>query len=144
MVTFTRIDTALAHQLNGGGNVVFAGACRKVATGLRRYCTQRVGGRSSDAVDGCHDFDTAICDVDTAIVDSCCWVVQARFESVVSNLVERAENSAAARSRIMDADFAAETAALAKNQILQQAGISVLAQANAHASERTGSSPVSY
>ena len=40
------------------------------------------------------------------------------------------ENSSAARSRIMDADFASETAALAKNQILQQAGISVLAQAN--------------
>ena len=42
-----------------------------------------------------------------------------------------AENSTAARSRIMDADFASETAQLAKTQILQQAGISVLAQANA-------------
>ena len=42
-----------------------------------------------------------------------------------------AENQAAARSRIVDADFAAETAALTKGQILQQAGIAVLAQANA-------------
>ena len=57
--------------------------------------------------------------------------VQSRFDSVISNLMNVSENSSAARSRIMDADFAAETAALAKNQILQQAGISVLAQANA-------------
>lgn len=57
--------------------------------------------------------------------------VQSRFDSVVSNLMNVAENASAARSRIMDADFAAETAQLAKTQILQQAGISVLAQANA-------------
>lgn len=57
--------------------------------------------------------------------------VQSRFDSVVSNLMNVSENSQAARSRIMDADFASETAALAKNQVLQQAGISVLAQANA-------------
>jgi flagellin len=54
-----------------------------------------------------------------------------RLDSVVSNLQNVAENSAAAKSRIMDADFAQETAQLAKTQILQQAGISVLAQANA-------------
>jgi flagellin len=57
--------------------------------------------------------------------------VQSRFDSVISNLMNVSENSAAARSRIMDADFASETAQLAKSQILQQAGISVLAQANA-------------
>lgn len=57
--------------------------------------------------------------------------VQSRFDSVVSNLMNVAENASAARSRIMDADFASETAQLAKTQILQQAGISVLAQANA-------------
>ncbi|MDB2511082.1 flagellin [Luminiphilus sp.] len=57
--------------------------------------------------------------------------VQSRLDSVVSNLMNVAENSAAAKSRIMDADFAQETAQLAKTQILQQAGISVLAQANA-------------
>ncbi len=56
--------------------------------------------------------------------------IQSRFESVVSNLSVTAENLSAARSRIQDADFAAETAALTKDQILQQAGISILAQAN--------------
>lgn len=57
--------------------------------------------------------------------------VQNRFESTISNLQSVSENVTAARSRIQDADFAAETAMLTKNQILQQAGISVLSQANA-------------
>ena len=57
--------------------------------------------------------------------------IQSRFESVVSSLSTTAENLSAARSRIQDADFASETAALTKAQILQQAGISILAQANA-------------
>ena len=57
--------------------------------------------------------------------------VQIRFESTISNLSVSAENLSAARSRIRDADFAAETAELTRSQILQQAGISVLAQANA-------------
>ena len=57
--------------------------------------------------------------------------VQTRFESTISNLSITAENLSAARSRIQDADFAAETANLTRAQILQQAGTSVLAQANA-------------
>jgi flagellin len=57
--------------------------------------------------------------------------VQLRFESTISNLSISVENLSAARSRIRDADFAAETAELTRSQILQQAGISVLAQANA-------------
>ena len=56
---------------------------------------------------------------------------QNRLDSVVSNLMNIAENASAAKSRIMDADFASETAELARTQLLQQAGISVLAQANA-------------
>lgn len=57
--------------------------------------------------------------------------VQNRFESTIANLSTSVENLSAANSRIVDADFASETAALAKSQVLQQAGISVLAQANA-------------
>ncbi len=56
--------------------------------------------------------------------------VQNRFESVVSNLQVSVENLSAAKSRIMDADFAAETANLTRGQILQQAGTAMLAQAN--------------
>ena len=55
---------------------------------------------------------------------------QNRFEAVVSNLQVAAENTASARSRIMDADFASETANLSRSQILQQAGTAMVAQAN--------------
>ena len=55
---------------------------------------------------------------------------QNRFEATVSDLKNNVENLSGARSRIQDADFAEETAALAKNQILQQAGMAMLAQAN--------------
>jgi flagellin len=56
--------------------------------------------------------------------------VQSRFENAVSNIQIQAENTAAARGRIMDADFAAETANLSRAQILQQAGTAMVAQAN--------------
>jgi flagellin len=56
--------------------------------------------------------------------------VQNRLESTISNLQSVAENVAAARARIMDADFAAETAELTKAQVMQQAGVAMLAQAN--------------
>ncbi|MCC5796395.1 MAG: flagellin [Methylophaga sp.] len=57
--------------------------------------------------------------------------VQLRFESTIANLSISSENLSASRSRIMDADFAAETANLTRSQILQQAGTAMLAQANA-------------
>jgi flagellin len=56
---------------------------------------------------------------------------QNRFSSAIANLQTTAENLSASRSRIQDADFAAETAGLTRNQILQQAGVAMLAQANA-------------
>jgi len=56
--------------------------------------------------------------------------VQNRFDSVVSSIQTTSENLSASRSRIRDADFAAETAALTRAQILQQAGVSILGQAN--------------
>lgn len=56
--------------------------------------------------------------------------VQNRFEAVISNLQNYAENLTASRSRIEDTDFASETAKLTRAQILQQAGVSILAQAN--------------
>lgn len=57
--------------------------------------------------------------------------VQNRFESTIANLATTSENLSASNSRIRDADFAAETAELARTQVLQQAGLSVLSQANA-------------
>ncbi len=57
--------------------------------------------------------------------------LQSRFESTIVNLQTTSENLSASRSRIRDADFAQETAQLTRNQILQQAGVAMLAQANA-------------
>lgn len=73
-------------------------------------------------------MDTALTTVNTARAKL--GAVQNRFESVVSSLQVSSENQSAAKSRIMDADFAAETANLTRGQILQQAGTAMLAQAN--------------
>ena len=77
----------------------------------------------------------AITSIDTAIdaINSqraTFGAVQNRFENVVSTLMVSTENQSAARSRIMDADYAAETANLSRAQILQQAGNAMVAQAN--------------
>lgn len=73
-------------------------------------------------------IDDAIADVDS--YRSTLGAVENRLDHTVSNLMNRVENQSAAKSRIEDADFAAESANLAKNQVLQQAGTAMLAQAN--------------
>ena len=80
--------------------------------------------------------DAAIALVDTALdvvtTDRATYgAVQNRFQSVINNLQVASENQAAARGRIMDADFAQETANMTRFQILQQAGTAMVAQANA-------------
>jgi flagellin len=80
--------------------------------------------------------NTALAAVDTAMDlvttnRALYGATQNRFQSVINNLSVAAENQAAARSRIMDADFAMETANLTRLQIMQQAGTAMVAQANA-------------
>jgi len=72
--------------------------------------------------------DSAIATVDS--IRGGLGAVQNRFESTIANLQNVSENLSAARSRILDADIAQETSAMTKNNILQQAGVSILAQAN--------------
>lgn len=74
-------------------------------------------------------LDSAIDTVSSSRADL--GALQSRFEGVLSQLSSARENTEAARSRIMDADYAAETANLSRSQILQQAGTAMLAQANA-------------
>jgi len=74
-------------------------------------------------------IDNALNSVNSARADL--GAVQNRFEATISNLEVNSENLSAANSRIRDADFAAEAANLARSQVLQQAGISILSQANA-------------
>lgn len=73
-------------------------------------------------------MDAALTAVNSARADL--GAIQNRFESVVSNLSVNSENLSASKSRITDADFAAETANLSRSQILQQAGTAMVAQAN--------------
>lgn len=80
--------------------------------------------------------NTAITRVDAALtavssLRSTLGAIQNRFESTITNLTTAAENLTSSRSRIQDADFAMETANLTRAQILQQAGVAILAQANA-------------
>ncbi len=91
------------------------------------------------AIDGAatvSDIGTVISDIDTALnlindTRATFGATQSRFDAIVSNLQQSVENQAAARSRIMDADYASETANMSRAQILQQAGTAMVAQANA-------------
>jgi flagellin len=80
---------------------------------------------SADAI---KSIDGAIGQIDNMRGDL--GAVQNRFESTIANLNNVSENLSAARSRILDADIAEETSAMIKNNILQQAGVSILVQAN--------------
>jgi len=73
-------------------------------------------------------IDKALASIDSQRGDL--GAIQNRFESTIANLQNISENISAARSRILDADIAQETSAMTKNNILQQAGVSILAQAN--------------
>jgi flagellin len=91
---------------------------------------------SGVGVDTVANANFAIARIDSALTDvnglrGNLGAIQNRFESTIINLQTVSENLAASRGRIQDADFAAETAALTKAQILQQAGVAVLSQANA-------------
>lgn len=83
----------------------------------------------TDAQMAIDQLDNALKEINTNRADL--GAIQNRFSSVVANLQATSENLSASRSRIQDADFAAETAALTRAQILQQAGVAMLAQANA-------------
>jgi len=80
------------------------------------------------AVEALDVVDLALEDVSSARAEL--GALQNRLESTINNLSTTSENLSASRSRILDADFASETAQLSRNQIIQQAGVSILAQAN--------------
>ncbi len=134
-ISFSVTDASLSYALfssNGSGNITSA-TTSGAGGGTVSVSTTRVNDVDISSVTGANDaleiIDAALTQLDSQRADL--GAVQNRFESVIANLSNVSENSAAARSRIQDADFAQETANLARAQILQQAGISVLAQANA-------------
>lgn len=109
------------------GSLVAAAASTAVGSSLSKVSDVNIGTQSG-ANSALDVIDAALSFVNSVRGDL--GAIQNRFTSTISNLQNVTENVSAARSRIQDADFAAETSNLTKNQILQQAGISVLAQAN--------------
>ncbi|WP_283164853.1 flagellin [Marinobacter sp. M3C] len=116
---------AITVAATGGASTVFSTGANAVSGNLQDADVLTVDGANTTI----QRVDAAL----TSISDlrSTFGAIQNRFESTIANLSTSVENLSAANSRILDADFASETAALAKSQVLQQAGISVLAQANA-------------
>jgi flagellin len=87
-----------------------------------------LGADATTARTAMDNIDTALAAVNTA--RSGFGAAQNRFDSVISNLQVSVENQASARGRIMDTDFASETANMSRAQVLQQAGMAMLSQAN--------------
>lgn len=142
--------TRLTGQTKFNGNNVLTGTSQTYQVGAGTTDTITVAGTDLTAVTSKTALAAAAATNDittvakstatmTAIDDALAEVnterasfgaTQNRFESVVSNLQVSVENLSAAKSRIVDTDFAAETANLTRGQILQQAGTAMLAQAN--------------
>lgn len=123
--------------LGAGGNITIqtgAGTSNTTTFNVTSTTTTTLGINALDVTaSGGPATDIALIDTAIASVNdqrSQLGADQAAFESAIRNAMNVAENTAAARSRILDTDYATETANLTKNQILQQAATSILAQAN--------------
>ena len=127
------VTTRGSVTLSATGTIAFAGGA--AATGFAADIGLDTDGVDDIDITTAAGAQSAIKRVDAAL-DSVnsnranLGAIQNRFESTISNLSTTSENLSAARSRIRDADFAEETASLTRSQILQQAGVSILSQAN--------------
>jgi flagellin len=135
------VATAVAAQLSGvsvsaatgaaawtaasDGSVTLSGGSDQIVTTAVADITIATREGAQSAISS---VDKALEDVDN--IRGGLGAVQNRFESTIANLNNVAENLSAARSRILDADIAQETSNMTKQNILQQAGVSILAQAN--------------
>ncbi|NYR11856.1 flagellin [Pseudoalteromonas sp. MIP2626] len=121
--SFSVVGTT-ANEILGGGLAAGGGASKldQVAN-IDISGTTGEGSQNAIAV-----IDAALAQIDSQRADI--GAVQNRFGHTISNLANIQENVSASRSRIQDTDFATETAQMTKNQILQQAGTSILSQAN--------------
>jgi flagellin len=130
-VTFHSSEAAFSVKsdtlANRGG--LFAGAANTSYSSNQEKLSAVDISTADGAQDAISVIDGALQQINSIRADL--GAVQNRFQSTISNLTTTSENIAGARSRIQDADFAAETANLTRAQILQQAGVAMLAQANA-------------
>jgi flagellin len=128
------LATALTTLFNGtntatvtAGTVTVNALSTSENTELNAFTASVVPGQTK-ALSAIAAIDSALTEVNTASATQ--GALQNRFSAVISNLTSFSQSQTAAKSRIVDADFAAETAKLSKNQILSQAGTAMLAQAN--------------
>jgi flagellin len=128
----------ISLRSNSGAAITVAGTTNDATVaGFANGATAAVAttGIAGLSVSSFANAQTALVQIDSALTAingsrANLGAVQSRFESAISNIQISAENTTAARSRIMDTDFAAETAQLSRAQILQQAGNAMLSQAN--------------
>ena len=122
------LSASKSFTLTGTGSGLSYGGFSALTVGLTKLSSVAI-----DTVTGANNaiavLDAALAQVDSQRADL--GAVQNRLSSTVTNLQATQENLTQARSRILDTDFAAETANLTRAQILQQAGTAMLAQANA-------------
>ena len=131
----------VSKAVDTDGKLVFTGAAIGTALAAATTAVETSSVAAANSVDDILVTDAASAKAALAVVDSALEMMsdfRARLGAssnrmfiTVDNLMSMSENTAAARSRIVDADFAAESASLAKSQILQKAGTAMLSQANA-------------
>ncbi|MDP4546830.1 flagellin domain-containing protein [Marinobacter sp. MDS2] len=123
------LGSAVSFQVGANAgqtiDIAFDSTMNATGLGISGISISSAGGASAALA----TIDGALSEVNAFRADL--GAVQNRFESTINNLSTNLENLSASNSRILDADFAAESAKMAKANVLQQAGISVLAQANA-------------
>jgi len=125
--SFTVASSVATGGITSGAaaNTAFSSSLKSVAS---IDVTTTASGIPTGANDALQIIDSALANISNARASL--GAVQNRFTNTISNLQATSENLSAARSRIQDTDFAAETASLTRGQILQQAGTAMLAQAN--------------
>ena len=117
-------DLVIGGTVTGSGLTAGTTAADQTSDAADIDVTSFVGSQRATAI-----ADAALTDINSVRAEL--GAVQNRFTSVITNLQTLSENLSASRSRIMDTDFAMETANLTRAQVLQQAGVAMLAQANA-------------
>ena len=134
-ITLTDSKPVTITDVGGGGSAAALGFTSGTATGLSTIAGGATASLANQNVLTVAGANSTISSVDSALstvsaFQSQLGAIQNRFTAAVSNLQSTAQNLTQSRSTIQDADFAAETANLTQAQVLEQAGISVLAQAN--------------
>jgi flagellin len=132
----TRSTVSLSTTASAGVTIAGSGVAKAGLTAATTASSLTGTAVSAISVATLAGANTAITSVDAALATvnsarATLGAYQNRFTSTIANIATTAENLTASRSRIQDADFAAESAQLTRGQILQQAGVAMLAQANA-------------